>query len=306
LPFYRRSGASDRPVRGDPLVIAGLSSTGIAGAIRTAGIARATMDTMTRQIATGQRVSSVKDDGAAWARAALLRGQASTTAVLADNLDRFANVLAINSAGREAILAQREQQRANALAATDPTLSAAARAALQASQTALSVSSSMAVASEAHGQLDNGGNPFQGHNGIGGQVRVTVGDQGQFVTYAIQPLALLPGTPNDLSTAASAAQDLARWDSELAYYTSRESYWGAVGNGLDRLNRHFKLEQDRIGGAIGSLTEADLGRASTQLRQSETRQQLALATINRAINAYGNFAGGLLGNVQRTQRGVLA
>ena len=287
-------------------MISGLNASGIATAIRSAGQARATMDTMARQIATGQKVSSVKDDGAAWARAAQLRGQASATSVLVANLDRFADVLAINSAGREALLAQREQQRANALAATDPTLSAAARAALQASQTGLSVSSSMSVASEAHGQLDNGGNPFQGHNGIAGQVRVTVGEQGQFVTYATQALALSPGTPNDLSTSASAQQDLARWDSELAYYRSRESYWSAVGNGLDQLNRHFKLEQDRIAGAIGSLTDSDLGKASTGLANAETRQQLALSTVRQAISTYGNFASGLLGNVQRTQRGLIA
>lgn len=52
-----------------------LSSSGIASSIRTASQARATMETMGRQIATGQRVSSVKDDGAARARAVQLRVQ---------------------------------------------------------------------------------------------------------------------------------------------------------------------------------------------------------------------------------------
>jgi flagellin-like hook-associated protein FlgL len=57
----------------------GIPSSGIASAVRTAGKARATMDTMARQIATGQRVSSVKDDGAAWARANAARGEATTS-----------------------------------------------------------------------------------------------------------------------------------------------------------------------------------------------------------------------------------
>jgi flagellin-like hook-associated protein FlgL len=45
-------------------MIGGLTSS-LSLAQRTASKASATMDDMTRQIATGQRVSSVKDNGAA-------------------------------------------------------------------------------------------------------------------------------------------------------------------------------------------------------------------------------------------------
>jgi hypothetical protein len=63
---------------------------------------------------------------------------------------------------------------------------------------------------------------------------------------------------------------------------------------------------DRNDRAAASLTDADLGKASAARAQSETRQQLALQTVRQALDAYGAFAGGLLGNVQRTQRGIRA
>jgi hypothetical protein len=53
----------------------GPMSSSLALAQRTATKARATMDDMTRQIATGQKVASVKDDGAAWTRANALKSQ---------------------------------------------------------------------------------------------------------------------------------------------------------------------------------------------------------------------------------------
>ncbi|MCU0882154.1 MAG: hypothetical protein MUF14_05745, partial [Hyphomonadaceae bacterium] len=64
-------------------------SSSLALAQRTATSARSTMDSMSRQIATGQKVSSVKDDGAAWARANSLRNDASTWDWRASEAQRY-------------------------------------------------------------------------------------------------------------------------------------------------------------------------------------------------------------------------
>jgi flagellin-like hook-associated protein FlgL len=63
---------------------------------------------------------------------------------------------------------------------------------------------------------------------------------------------------------------------------------------------------DTLEQQASALTDADLGRASATRTQAETRQQLALATVRQALDAYGAYAGGLLANVQRTQRGLVA
>ena len=75
---------------------------------------------------------------------------------------------------------------------------------------------------------------------------------------------------------------------------------------VDTMKSMAEAATMRLEAQIGALTDADFGKASTARANAEARQQLALSTIQRAISAYGNFAGGLLGNVQRTQRGVLA
>ena len=75
---------------------------------------------------------------------------------------------------------------------------------------------------------------------------------------------------------------------------------------LESVAKRDDAAYDRLDTAIGSLTDADLGQVSAARAQADTRQQLALDTIKTALTAYGNYAGGLLGNVQRTQRGVLA
>jgi flagellin-like hook-associated protein FlgL len=73
---------------------------------------------------------------------------------------------------------------------------------------------------------------------------------------------------------------------------------------MERETAQINTSADRLEAAAETLTEADLGKASTALRQAETRQQLALSTVRQALNAYGAYAGGLLGNVQRTQRAI--
>jgi flagellin-like hook-associated protein FlgL len=81
---------------------------------------------------------------------------------------------------------------------------------------------------------------------------------------------------------------------------------GIVTNSNDRIIDRAEKKADRLTLAAETLTEADLGKVSAARAQADTRQQLALQTIQQALTAYGNYAGGLLGNVQRTQRGVLA
>ncbi|MFM1976510.1 MAG: hypothetical protein RL145_1356, partial [Pseudomonadota bacterium] len=72
----------------------GLRSS-IALAQRTATKASETLTSTTRQIATGQRVSSVKDDGAAWTQAVALKADAVTSSTKARMVD---GVISLNQA----------------------------------------------------------------------------------------------------------------------------------------------------------------------------------------------------------------
>jgi flagellin len=287
-------------------VIGGLGSS-LSLAQRTASQARATMDSMARQIATGQKVSSVKDDGAAWARAAGLRSQQVGAQALRTNLARFEAVFAVNTAATESRIASIEPLAEQALAAMDPSLSATARAALQAAQN-IPAAAAASIGAAGHEQRSLSGAAFSFNSlDADNSIAVLVSDTGTTQTFQGSGLPTSPtGSTVDLSSPATAATAHQLILDSIALQRSRMTYWSAVSNGLERFDDHLARTEDRLQSAIGALTDADLGKASLGLRLAETRQQLALDTIRTAIGTYGSFANGLLGNVQRTQLGVLA
>jgi hypothetical protein len=81
---------------------------------------------------------------------------------------------------------------------------------------------------------------------------------------------------------------------------------GGAQRRADSMADHAAAQADRVEAAAASLTDADLGQVAAQRATAQTRQQLALQTVRAALDAYGAYAGGLLGNAQRSQRSILA
>lgn len=119
-------------------------------------------------------------------------------------------------------------------------------------------------------------------------------------------LSVLAG--GNLNTASSVNLDTlqADADSRLSGLRDRAGWSARSADFVDWARKASTSESTQLDTALGSLTDADMGKASTARSNAETRQQLALSTIQQAISAYGNYAGGLLGNVQQTQRGLMA
>jgi flagellin-like hook-associated protein FlgL len=107
-------------------------------------------------------------------------------------------------------------------------------------------------------------------------------------------------------SASNLSNGLATLKEHLFRAAPNHNGYGNHDKRLDWARKVTIQESDRLDTAISTLTDADMGKASTARANAETRQQLALSTISQAISAYGNYANGLLGNVSRTQRGVLA
>jgi flagellin len=288
----------------------GPMSSSLSLAQRTASKARATMDDMTRQIATGQRVSSVKDDGAAWTRANRLRSDAVASEALSSSLGRVrAGVLVAQTVGdaRTELLVE---MRGIALAATNTTLSAGTRQDLQNDYTQLRNAYLGDQTYTAHAgsiELNNPGGtawgPYSGTVGVADLSWINDIDG----TASSQIFSAALGAPTaDISTATAAAATLGSVQAVEAQLLQRVSAFAGLEREIDSDRQNLATDADRLASFAASLTEADLGKASTARAKAETRQQLALGTIQQAISAYGNFAGGLLGNVQRTQRGLVA
>jgi flagellin len=312
-------------------MISGLNASGLATAIRTAGKARATMDTMSRQIATGQKVVSVKDDGAAWARAAGIKSSIAARDVYAEMGARHRMMLEVNLAATETASEHMNQMSQLALAGSAArqagNLQAAAAITAEYGQTVWAASNALThsvvdgvnVVSPAPWDIPAnyvGAGPFgtmgkwqvMPGNAVFGSLTFSGDALGWFVSNAWSALA-----PGDLLTVNFATSTQAtingvvngtRLNREVftQHAHARGTEINAVGRLLDMNGKFQAVEQD----SLSTLTDADLGKASAALRAAQTRQQLANQTVQQAIGTYGAYANGLLGNVQRTQRGVLA
>lgn len=291
----------------------GALSNSLAIAKRTASVARSAMEDHTRQLATGQRVAGAKDDGAAWARAVALRSEAVTQRGKADLLS---NGIAMNAPlveVAEAAVRTTDEFISIIMQAMTQPASGPARQSLAAAwanavasgdtmmQIGIAARSSDGVAWPADVTTANGTyfRPFSGHTDLEG---VLIRRSGwNFTTaFAHWQTDILSGSQAALEARLTTMQ------TNRANFSSAASENGNTDAQMQRMRTGYGDRADRLEGAAASLTDADLGWASAGLRMAQARQQLALDTISRAISAYTGFAGGLLGNVQRTQRGVLA
>ena len=299
-------------------MISGLNSSGIASAIRTAGQARATMDTMTRQIATGQKVASVKDDGAAWARAAGLRAQKAQIQGRETILSLMSSVAAAQGARAEQSDAMQQRMIDIVTQAMSYAAGSQARAALGAEWDQIyagwiaarvpdnPVSGSTSVGNGVWGIRGTSADPLLDTVRVHSLDHRSWADNGHHTTdYATNGVPINAIDVRN-GSAANLTNGLATLRMHLFAVVPPHSAWGADTKTLERAQDWSKQEEARLDGAIGSLTDADLGKASAARAQAETRQQLALSTVRQAISAYGNYASGLLGNAQRTQRGIIA
>lgn len=294
----------------------GAMSSSLSLAQRTASKARATMDTMSRQIATGQRVSSVKDDGAAWTRANGLRSNASARDILVDQTAQVvAGVRWARETGeiRNAMI---EEAQGLAAAAMVPGQSASTIAANQAAYLAARSSFNDNTYTQMGTDL-----MLNRADGTGAWVPFTTtsipnstlswlsGIDGSSGTWSLTSLVTLGanGVPTaSIATTTDAATARSTWELIARDHRAIAAELGGlerrIESGADRHRARADLERSQA----ESLTGADMGRVSAAHALAETRQQLAVQTMRTAISAYGNFASSLLGNVQRTQRGIIA
>jgi flagellin len=293
------------------VVIIGSMTSSLALAQRTASQARYQMDRSARQLAAGNEVASVKDDGARWTIANKLKSDAKAREVLASGQDYLALAVGVGRTTIEERLGLYENIYQTSLSASASGLGANARAALQADATlnydaigTVSVGShgnTMPVTSVVAGSQWGPGHWAAATKDFAYQVDINGGTQ---ATNFVVMNSLL-GTP-DLSTSANALTAATNARATADSMRPRIAQFGAVERALSNLAQANRAQSDREVVLSDRMLGADMGKISANLQKNQARQQLALSTISTAISAYGNYANGLLGNVARTQRGVMA
>jgi flagellin-like hook-associated protein FlgL len=301
-------------------MIGGLNSS-LSLATRTASEARTRMDRAAREIATGQKVASVKDDGAAWARAAGLKSQkaqnegrtAVTSLLRATSLEQDAQNMASMEASRwiQDVLIRASAHAPGTQARTqlqnEFQQAIAAFDGIRFEPSGIT-SGYMIVPGLGWGIPATGADPELAGEGVFTVLGQSFGTFAGWLDYdflangqTIRSMNLATASQTAVNNALAQARYVT--DVHTVHHqqqVGRDQVW------LDQVDARTTKSNDRLDRAISSLTDADMGKASANLRKSEARQQLALSTVRQALDAYGSYANGLLGNVQRTQRSIMA
>lgn len=299
-------------------MISGLNTSGLSLALRTAERAHKTMDKMATQIATGKKVASVKDDGAAYVRAAALNSQKVVEATRKDfEIPQFRGSLEFTNLANAQHTEFLENLRSILISAQTYPAGSSQRQNIQAEWNAIISADYMSAAP----------NPFKNDGWTGhtywGTILAPNDPATANLTLLVAPsadvhygwMSASSGGPTialatmDLVNASAAqfsqAHQSIDWirDQQLGIWNNGTA---AHMNTVDRLEKYTEANIDRIDSSISSLTDADMGKVSREYELAETRQSLAYETVKNAIAAYSNKANGVMSNVLNTQRSVMA
>ena len=233
--------------------------------------------TVQNRISTGKRIASAKDNPAIWAIAQNMRGDSRALDAVQASLQRGQSAVDVAMIAGESISDTLNQMKELVVAATDTSLTAESRAAIN--QQYLSLRK----------QIDRIANGAE----FGGVNLLSSGSQG-----AVKALANAKGTDFidvahvDLTTGGTALSGLpadlagAVGDAEVAAINAGigavNGAIGILGTGAKALDRHLTFiskMQDTIDASVGRLVDADLAKESARLQALQVRQQLAIQAL---------------------------
>jgi len=239
--------------------------------------------TVQRRISTGLRVSSVKDDPATWAIAQNQRAESRSLDAVKTSLQRGQSIADVAISGAESISDLLIQMKEKALAASDPTITAADKALLSEDYVALRKQIDRVATNATFGGvslISSGG---------AGNVRA-LANASASSTIDVDHVDLsttggaISGTLADLSGTISAT-NLTDIDTALKAVNAAAAKFGTGARALDSHLTFVGKQQDVIDAGIGRLVDADLARESARLQALQVRQQLAILALGIANSA---------------------
>jgi flagellin len=248
------------------------------------------LNTVQTRINTGLKVASAKDNGAIWAIAQGQRATSLSLNAVKDSLQRSQSTIDVAVAGGESVSDLLTQMKEKALAASETTLDASSRTALNNDFKALRDQITKAVSNaEFNGTnlIKNGGTALGALANAAGTSSITV---------AAQDLSLgggnvTVGTTSSIGTATAAATMITTLQTSIDNVSSSLA---KLGTGSKSLQSHLtfigKL-QDTIDAGVGNLVDADLAKESARLQALQTKQQLGIQALSIANASTSSLLG---------------
>ena len=236
------------------------------------------------RINTGYKVASAKDNGGIFAIAQKLRGEVAGYNAVQQSLSRVQSTVDVASAAGTAVSDLLIEMKEKALAASDTSLDAASRTALNEDFTALRDQISTIV--------DNAS--FNGTNLINNStasIAALANSDGSSVMTVLDENFSLGGTIVTIADTAS-INTITR---AAAAVTAITTSIYTVGSALARLGTKSKALEiqssfvtklsDETTAGIGNLVDADLAKESARLQALQTKQQLGVQALSIANSA---------------------
>lgn len=237
------------------------------------------------RISTGLSISSAKDNASVWAIAQGQRADVGSLAAVKASLDRASSIADVAMTAGSSISDLLNQIKAKVVAAQDPSLDSASRAAINTDFKALL---RQITDSTTNAQFD-GANILDGS--ISGGIRFLANaDASSFITLATQDLSLggsiITMTANaDLLTMTNAAIVLTQIATSIANTNSALGDLGAQAKQIEAHNTFIAKLSDVLETGISNLVDADMAKESARLQALQVRQQLGVQALSIANSA---------------------
>jgi flagellin len=233
------------------------------------------------RINTGKAVASAKDNGAVWAIAQGQRAEIGALNAVKDSLNRGQSAVDVSLAAGESVSDLLIQLKEKALAATDTSLTTAARDALNEDFTSIRDQ----IATVVENASFNGINLLDGSATAGFKAlanisgsTITINDEDMSLSGSVVTLA----TADEIDTATAASAALAKVDASIANVSASLA---RLGTGSKSLGTHLTFVgklQDTLEAGVGNLVDADLAKESARLQALQTKQQLGVQALSIA------------------------
>lgn len=237
-----------------------------------------------KQINTGLKVASAKDNGAIYAIAQGMRADVAGYGVVKNSLDRVTSTVDVALAAGEAISDLLIDMKEKALGASDTSITAQQRSAYNEDFKALREQIATIVGNaEFNGVnlINNSTAEITAFADADGNNVITVLDENLSLGGTIVTLAATAS----LNTATNASAAVGTIETSLTNLTQALARLGTSSKALTIHNEFVTKLSDSLEAGIGNLVDADMARASANLQALQTKQQLgtqALAIANQA------------------------
>jgi flagellin len=233
------------------------------------------------RISTGLKVGSAKDNGATWAIAQNQRATSMSLDAVKDSLARGSSTIDVALSAGESVSDLLTQMKEKALAASETTLDASSRKALNDDFTALRDQITKAITNadfNGANLLDGTTTAFGALANANGTSTLTV--KGQDLSLGGSIISI--GSTDTIGTASSAAAMIDTVQDSIDAVSAALASLGTASKAFSAHATFVSKLQDTIDAGVGNLVDADLAKESAKFQALQTKQQLGIQALSIA------------------------